>query len=125
MITVAHGSRPGRYEVTHRAVFRPNASLRRAWKNQSLFFYGGLAEGPVTIRLNGTRLGSWIQKPGESAPAAFEVPASRLNWDTVNILQVTVEATKDGVTTYGPVFLGPKASVDFQPLAVKVIPTGG
>jgi hypothetical protein len=104
LLTLAPGA-------SHVVTFPASVERREA---RDLFLYGGVAEQPVEVRLNGRLLGVTPKQPGHSQAAAFALPAGLLR--ASNTLEIRNGGDKP--LGYGPLRLGPRNALTARPLVI-------
>lgn len=81
---------------------------------KNLLLYGGVAEQPVEVYLNGRWLGTSPKKPGHDRAAAFAIPPGLLLRDNT----LTFRNAGEKPMEYGPVQIGSRPALDARPLVI-------
>lgn len=102
LVTIAPGA-------TRKVTFRASAPEISA---KGLLLYGGVAEQPVEVHLNGKRLGTSPRAAGHGQAAAFAVPARLLKQTST----LEIRNRGDKPVDYGPLQLGPRTALEARPL---------
>jgi len=102
-------------KVTFDLPARPPAS----WRGAPLLLYGGIVERPLTVTLNDQPLGKAVPEAGPGSALAFRLPGGALQWGRSNTL--TLRAEGGAPMPYGPIEIGPRAALEWKPLAIRAV----